>query len=82
MTLVVSCWNETDLTLLRTDYFVAVFDHGQRIAGVPFEIAEMCLSHKAGPVFEAYQLSDMLQQRRDIMEQWAQYISTGTCRTE
>ena len=50
--------------------------------GVPFDVAEMCLAHKAGPVVEAYQRSDMLQQRRALMEQWAEYIATGTCRTK
>ena len=42
----------------------------------PFEAAEACLSHVAGSaVSRAYQRSDYLPQRRQLMAGWCQYVS-------
>ena len=42
--------------------------------GVNREVAEKCLSHEAGSVEKAYQRSDLLEQRREVMQQWADYL--------
>ena len=42
--------------------------------GISREIAEKCLSHEAGSVEKAYQRSDLLEQRREVMQQWADYL--------
>ena len=43
--------------------------------GVSFEIAESCLSHVAGDkVYLAYQRSDFLEARREVMERWSSYV--------
>ena len=43
--------------------------------GVNREVAEKCLSHEAGSVEKAYQRSDLLEQRREVMQQWAHYLT-------
>ena len=57
--------------------------HGLRSMGrswmadqqVPYEVAEMCLSHIVGTaVSRAYQRSDFLEKRREVMERWCAYI--------
>lgn len=43
--------------------------------GVNFEIAEACLSHVVGDhVYRAYQRSDFLESRRNVMERWCSYV--------
>jgi integrase len=45
------------------------------VAHVPFEVAEACLSHKIGSaVSRAYARSDMLERRRPVMAQWADFL--------
>ena len=42
----------------------------------PFEAAEMCLSHTVGTsVSRAYQRSDYLDVRRELMAAWSDYFS-------
>jgi hypothetical protein len=42
----------------------------------PNEIAETILSHSVGTsVTRAYQRSDYLEQRRALMERWADYVT-------
>ena len=42
---------------------------------IQFEVAESCLSHSVGnQVYQAYQRSDFLDQRRKVHEQWCQYV--------
>lgn len=57
--------------------------HGLRSMGrswladqqIPFDIAEMCLSHVVGTsVSRAYQRSDFLEIRKSVMERWCSYI--------
>ena len=39
---------------------------------VPFEVAEKCIMHKVGSViYRSYQRSDLLEQRREVMQRWA-----------
>ena len=43
----------------------------------PAEIAEQCLAHVTGSAVEqAYQRSDLLDQRRQLMQRWADYVTT------
>ena len=45
---------------------------------VPREIAELCLAHRIGSAAEqAYNRGDVLARRREVMEAWAQYITTS-----
>lgn len=42
---------------------------------VPFDVAEMCLSHDVGTqVSRAYQRSDFFDARRSIMERWSEHV--------
>jgi integrase len=42
------------------------------------EMAEMALAHFIGSAVErAYRRSDMLEKRRDLMEDWARFLSAG-----
>ena len=44
--------------------------------GVPREVAETCLAHTVGTSVErAYRRTDFLEQRRALMEDWAQYVA-------
>ena len=43
--------------------------------GVRQELAEMALVHVAGHVERAYQRSDLLDQRREIMDRWAAHLT-------
>ena len=58
--------------------------HGMRSAfrswaaeiGADWSVAELCLGHRAGTNVElAYQRSDLLERRRELMETWAQYLN-------
>jgi len=43
--------------------------------GVPREVAEAALAHSAGALARAYQRSDLLAARREVMEAWGRYIT-------
>ena len=50
-------------------------DWAAEVARVPREVAEMSLAHKVGSDVErAYQRSDLLEQRRALMERWSQFL--------
>ena len=42
--------------------------------GVPREVAEAALAHPAGIVERAYQRSDLLDARREVMDAWAREL--------
>jgi integrase len=43
------------------------------------EVAETILGHKVGGTVErAYRRTDFLEQRRKLLERWANYVSGGT----
>ncbi len=43
--------------------------------GVPDIVAEKCLMHATGnAVVQAYQRSDLLEQRREVMQKWADAV--------
>ena len=46
---------------------------------VPREVAEMCLAHSVGSTVErAYRRTDYLEQRRALMERWADHVTGET----
>ena len=42
--------------------------------GVSREVAEKCLSHEAGSIEKAYQRSDLIVKRGEVMQRWADYL--------
>jgi integrase len=43
-----------------------------------YETAEMVLGHKVGGIVErSYARSDLLEQRRKVMEKWARFVLSG-----
>ena len=51
-------------------------DWASEAAGAPREVAEACLAHQVGSEVErAYARSDMLERRRELMEQWCKVNS-------
>ena len=47
-------------------------------SGVPREVAEAALGHVVAGVEGAYQRSDLLEARRTVMEDWANYLTQGS----
>ena len=46
------------------------------VSGFSSDLAEQALAHSVGSQLErAYQRSDLLEQRRGLMEAWGQYIT-------
>ena len=80
--------NMAMLMLLRRMNIESVTVHGFRstfrdwaseVASAPREIAEMSLSHKIGSDVErAYARSDLLEKRRDLIEQWSDHVSRAS----
>ena len=68
---------------LRASTDVDCTVHGQRAAfqtwaaesGQKAELAEAALAHAKGAVTQAYQRSDLLEQRRGLMEAWARKVT-------
>ncbi|MCV6824893.1 tyrosine-type recombinase/integrase [Halocynthiibacter sp. SDUM655004] len=51
-------------------------DWASEVANVPREVAEMSLAHKVGSDVErAYARSDLLERRRELMEQWSKFVA-------
>ena len=70
------------LSQLLRDLGIDAVPHGVRSSfrswcaetGVAREVAEACLTHVVGGVEGAYQRSDLLEARREVMERWAQHV--------
>ena len=44
--------------------------------GVPAEVAEACLAHvPQSRVVQAYQRSDLLERRAEVMQAWCDYVT-------
>jgi len=44
-------------------------------SGVPAEVAEACLAHvPRSQVVQAYQRSDLLTRRAEVMQAWGEYL--------
>lgn len=84
--------NMSMLMLLRRMNVEGVTVHGFRstfrdwaaeVAQVPREVAEKSLAHTVGSDVErAYARSDLLDQRRRLMEDWSRYVAHSTLPTE
>lgn len=80
--------NMSMLMLLRRMGIEGVTVHGFRstfrdwaaeVAQAPREIAELSLAHKVGSDVErAYARSDLLERRRALMTQWAEFVTSET----
>ncbi len=47
-------------------------------SGVPAEVAEACLAHvPRSRVVQAYQRSDLLERRAEVLQAWCEYISSA-----
>ena len=74
----------TSGSLSRFTHFEGFTPHGLRASfrtwcaetGVPREVAEAALAHSAGAVERAYQRSDLLAARREVMDDWATVLAT------
>ena len=45
-------------------------------SGVPAEVAEACLAHvPRSQVVQAYQRSDLLQRRAEVLQDWSEYVT-------
>ena len=70
---------------LLIDLGIPAVPHGFRASfrswcadtGIPREVAEAALGHVVTGVEGAYQRSDLLDRRRPVMDQWADYIRTA-----
>lgn len=79
--------NMSMLMLLRRMNIEGVTVHGFRstfrdwaaeVANAPREVAEISLAHRVGSIVErAYARSDLLAQRRALMERWSSYVAGG-----
>jgi integrase len=75
----------TTIDLLRRRMGLDVTAHGFRstfrtwaaeCTAYPREVIEGCLAHKTGDATElAYQRSDVLEKRRELMQRWADYVT-------
>ena len=53
-------------------------DWAAEISDAPREIAELCLAHVEGSAAElAYRRTDYFEKRRELMQQWADYLERG-----
>ena len=75
--------SDNTLSKLLRENGVEAVPHGFRssfrdwcseVGGVQREVAEACLAHVVKGVEGAYARSDLLDQRRPVMEQWASYL--------
>lgn len=72
------------MSKLLKELDVGCVPHGMRSSfrdwagetGVPREVAEACLAHVVKGVEGAYARSDLLDRRREVMDNWAAYLST------
>ena len=58
--------------------FRSSFNDWARNHGVDHEISELCLAHVEGSkTVQAYARDDLLEKRRPVMQQWADYLDEG-----
>ena len=75
--------SDATLSKLLRENGVGAVPHGFRSSlrdwcsetGVPREVAEMCLAHTVRGVEGAYARSDLLDQRREVIQRWAVYLA-------
>ena len=75
--------NRSIITSLLKDLDIDSTAHGMRSSfrswaadnSIPFEVAEEALSHVQNKTIRAYVRTDLLEQRREVMQQWADYVA-------
>ncbi len=75
--------SDSTMSKLARELGLGMAPHGARASfrswcadtAVPREIAEACLAHVVKGVKGAYQRSDLLTARAQIMQQWADYLT-------
>ena len=75
--------SENTLGKLMAELGIAASAHGMRTSfrswaaevAVPREVAEQCLGHVVKGIESAYQRSDLLAQRRAVMEAWSDHVT-------
>ena len=76
--------SDSTISKLCRENDVGMVPHGARASfrswaadtGYPAEVAEECLGHvNPNKVESAYQRSDILQRRAEVLEAWADYIA-------
>jgi len=71
------CWYGLTLTQHPTGCARLLQRGPRERTSYSWEIVESCLAHSVGTtVAQAYNRGDMLDRRRQLMEEWAQYCST------
>jgi integrase len=45
--------------------------------GIRKPVADFVLAHQQASLDAAYQRSDLLEERREVLERWAQYVTAG-----
>ncbi len=76
--------SDATLSKLLKERNIGAVPHGFRSSfrswcadtGTPREVAEAALGHTIAGVEGAYQRSDLLKARRDVMDRWADYLAT------
>jgi integrase len=59
--------------------FRSCFDDWAAHHELSFELTELSLAHRFGSrVSQAYRRTDILEQRRELMQQWADYLDGAT----
>lgn len=75
--------NSASQFLRRNGFADVLVPHGIRAIGrswmfdnqVPFEVAELCLAHSVGSsTVQAYVRSDRIEERREVMQRWCDYV--------
>ena len=73
------------LFLKRIGYKDRLTAHGIRSVGrtwmaenkIPFDVAELCLAHSVGTqTVQAYNRTDLLDERREAMQKWCDYVDS------
>lgn len=79
--------NSASQFLRRNGFADVLVPHGIRAIGrswmfdngVPFEVAELCLAHSVGTsTVQAYVRSDRLEERREAMQRWCDFVESCT----
>ena len=76
--------SDATMSKLLKEHNIGAVPHGFRSSfrswcadtGIPREVAEAALGHTVTGVEGAYQRSDLLDRRRQLMHEWADYITT------
>ena len=79
--------SDSTLSKLLREFGIGAVPHGFRSSfrdwaaertEVPREVCELALAHvNSDPVEAAYRRSDLFERRRELMQQWSDYVSAS-----